>query len=161
MGHDISAFIKTKANPNPLEADNWSDHEAAYFRINAFNTTRQRLFYGTLRGAAAANGGVSGNGRTIDFTRDDIVNAINACKYYLDDDDDAQDFVDATVFDAERDGEMVKRVMEQALGVKMGEMESEIRENIADIWKFHEDILSEYDDAMKNDDSAQIQIYFG
>lgn len=159
MGHDISAYIKTKANPNPME--NWSENEVAYFRINAFNTTRQRLFYGTLRAAAEANRGVSGNGRTIDFTRDDIVNAIDACKYYLDDDVDAQDFVDATVFDGERDGDMVKGIMEQALGVKMGEMESEIRENIADIWKFHEDILSEYDDVMKNDDSAQIQIYFG
>jgi hypothetical protein len=35
------------------------------------------------------------------------------------------------------------------------------RENIADIWKFHEDILSAYDDVKSNDDSAQIQIYFG
>jgi hypothetical protein len=35
------------------------------------------------------------------------------------------------------------------------------RENIASIWKFHEDILSAYNDVKATDDSAQIQIYFG
>ena len=37
----------------------------------------------------------------------------------------------------------------------------EIREDIVDIWKFHEDILSEYDDVKKNGVQAEIQIYFG
>jgi hypothetical protein len=35
------------------------------------------------------------------------------------------------------------------------------RENLASIWKFHEDILSAYDDVKATDDSAHIQIYFG
>lgn len=157
MGHDISAYIKTKADPNP-------EKEIAYFRINAFNTTRQRLFYGTLNGSERANGGVSGVGLNIEFSRQDIVNAINACKYYLDDDTDAQDFVDSTQFDGEKTSNEFKEMIRQMLGGQTEEVQvnykTEIRENIADIWKFHEDILSEYDDLKKKDDSAQIQIYF-
>ena len=38
---------------------------------------------------------------------------------------------------------------------------ADIREGVAQVWKFCEDILSEYDDVKKTDDSAQIQIYFG
>ena len=37
----------------------------------------------------------------------------------------------------------------------------DIREGVAQVWKFCEDILSEYDDVKKTDDSAGIQIYFG
>ena len=71
MGHDISAYIKTKSTPK----DSF-ENEIAYFRIGAFNTSRQRLFYGILPNATSANAGVSGNGSTLDFTEDEIKQAI-------------------------------------------------------------------------------------
>jgi hypothetical protein len=43
----------------------------------------------------------------------------------------------------------------------LDEIRDEIREDIVDIWKFHEDILSEYDDVKKSGVQAEIQIYFG
>ena len=167
MGHDISVYIKTKANPNPTE--NWeSNSEVAYFRIGAFNTLRQRLFYGILPGSDVANAGVSGDGSTLDFTREDIVTAISACKYFMDDDDALRETILTTVHKGEETAEQFRGVLNQIFG----EMENaeiisdlttveEIREDIVDVWKFCEDILSEYDDIKKTDETAGIQIYFG
>ncbi len=166
MGHDISAYIKTKSSPTD---DSFYDskNEVAYFRINAFNTRRQRLFYGTLRGADVANAGVSGNGSVLNFTRRDIENAISACKYYMDDEHSVQDNVlSQTIGDDTSKDIFVKAFQSMfpdtaSLFQEQESTTEEIREDIADVWKFHEDILSEYDDVTKSDDSAEIQIYFG
>ena len=166
MGHDISAYIKTKSTPKD-DSFYASENEVAYFRIGAFNTTRQRLFYGTLRGSDVANGGVSGNGSCLEFTRGDIENAISACKYYLDDTSSLQDTILDNPIGDESTKEMFISMFQELLpnsGSIVDESKpttEEIREHIADVWKFHEDILSEYDFIRSTDDSAQIQIYFG
>ena len=162
MGHDISAYIKTKSTPK----DSF-DNEIAYFRIGAFNTSRQRLFYGILPNAKDANAGVSGNGSTLDFTEDDIKRAISACKYFMDDDSALREHLLEQKMEAEDSIKAFAEVFQQiAPDIKKLTTNEDIsiedaRENIASIWKFHEDILSAYDDVKNTDDSAHIQIYFG
>lgn len=167
MGHDISAFIKTKANPNPTE--NWDPNtEVAYFRIGAFNTLRQRLFYGVIPGSDVANAGVSGDGSTLDFSREDIQKAITACKYFMEDDVALHETILAT----EHRGAETAKEFRSVLNNIFGQMEDvttisdnspldSIREDVADVWEFCENVLTEYDDVKKSDASAQIQIYFG
>lgn len=77
MGHDISAYIRTKSE---------EPKEVSYLRISAFNKLRRTLFYNTLVGASTADGGVSGNGSTLEFNRETIENAMNLCMYFLTDD---------------------------------------------------------------------------
>jgi hypothetical protein len=162
MGHDISAYIKTKSTPK----DSF-DNEIAYFRIGAFNTSRQRLFYGILPNAMDANAGVSGDGSTLDFTEDDIKRAISACKYFMDDDSALREHLLEQKMEAEESIKAFADVFQQiAPNIKKLTTKEDIsiedaRENIASIWKFHEDILSAYNDVKATDDSAQIQIYFG
>ena len=162
MGHDISAYIKTKSTPK----DSF-DNEIAYFRIGAFNTSRQRLFYGILPNAMDANAGVSGDGSTSDFTEDDIKRAISACKYFMDDDSALREHLLEQKMEAEESIKAFADVFQQiAPNIKKLTTKEDIsiedaRENIASIWKFHEDILSAYNDVKATDDSAQIQIYFG
>jgi hypothetical protein len=162
MGHDISAYIKTKSTPK----DSF-ENEIAYFRIGAFNTSRQRLFYGILPNASSANAGVSGDGSTLDFTEDDIKRAISACKYFMDDDSALREHLLEQKMEAEDSIKAFAEVFQQiAPDIKKLTTNEDIsiedaRENIASIWKFHEDILSAYDDVKNTDDSAHIQIYFG
>ena len=162
MGHDISAYIKPK-----FESNDSSDKEAAYFRINAFNTKRQKLFYGVLPGSAVANAGVSGNGSTMEFTRQDIKTAISACKYYLDDEVAAAENFLQKIDENDSKTEIFVKVFKDMFPNSSSLFHEgdtnldEIREDIVDIWKFHEDILSEYDDVKKNGVQAEIQIYFG
>jgi hypothetical protein len=162
MGHDISAYIKTKSTPK----DSF-DNEIAYFRIGAFNTSRQRLFYGILPNAMDANAGVSGDGSTLDFTEDDIKRAISACKYFMDDDSALREHLLEQKMEAEESIKAFADVFQQiAPNIKKLTTKEDIsiedaRENLASIWKFHEDILSAYNDVKATDDSAQIQIYFG
>jgi hypothetical protein len=166
MGHDISAYIKTKSSPTD---DSFYDskNEVAYFRIGAFNTSRQRLFYGILPNATSANAGVSGDGSTLDFTEDDIKQAISACKYFMDDDSALRENLLEQKMEAEDSIEVFAEVFQQiAPNIKKLTTKEDIsiedaRENLASIWKFYEDILSAYSDVKTNDDSAQIQIYFG
>jgi hypothetical protein len=162
MGHDISAYIKTKSTPK----DSF-DNEIAYFRIGAFNTSRQRLFYGILPNATGANAGVSGDGSTLDFTEDDIKRAISACKYFMDDDSALREHLLEQKMEAEESIKAFADVFQQiAPNIKKLTTKEDIsiedaRENLASIWKFHEDILSAYNDVKATDDSAHIQIYFG
>ena len=166
MGHDISAYIKTKYTQVD-DSYSPSNGEVAYFRIGAFNTTRQRLFYGILPKSMGANAGVSGDGSTLDFTEDDIKRAISACKYYMDDEvATTENLLEHEMVAADETVKLFEDVFKKIMPVMKNEpvFESsydEIRENIADIWKFHEDILSAYDDVKTDDNSAQIQIYFG
>jgi hypothetical protein len=162
MGHDISAYIKTKSTPK----DSF-ENEIAYFRIGAFNTSRQRLFYGILPNATDANAGVSGDGSTLDFTEDDIKRAISACKYFMDDDSALREHLLEQKMEAEESIKAFADVFQQiAPNIKKLTTKEDIsiedaRENLASIWKFHEDILSAYNDVKATDDSAHIQIYFG
>jgi len=168
MGHDISAYIKPKFESNDSSLP---DNEAAFFRINAFNTKRQKLFYGILHGSDVANAGVSGNGSTIEFTREDIKTAISACKYYLDDEAAVDENFLQRIDEADSKTEIFVKVFKDLFpnssslfhegDSNLDEIRDEIREDIVDIWKFHEDILSEYDDVKKTDETAGIQIYFG
>ena len=165
MGHDISAYIKTKSNPNP----NWENgKEVAYFRIGAFNTLRKRLFYGIIPNSEGANAGVSGDGSTLDYSREDIVSAINACKYFMEDDDALRE----VILSQEQRSDAASKEFRDLIEGVFGKIETsstdveespidDIREGVAQVWKFCEDILSEYDDVKKTDDSAGIQIYFG
>jgi hypothetical protein len=162
MGHDISAYIKTKSTPK----DSF-ENEIAYFRIGAFNTSRQRLFYGILPNATSANAGVSGNGSTLDFTEDEIKQAISACKYFMDDDSALREHLLEQKMEAEESIKAFAEVFQQiAPNIKQLTTNEDVsiedaRENLASIWKFHEDILSAYNDVKTTDDSAHIQIYFG
>ncbi len=162
MGHDISAYIKTKSTPK----DSF-ENEIAYFRIGAFNTSRQRLFYGILPNATSANAGVSGNGSTLDFTEDEIKQAISACKYFMDDDSALREHLLEQKMEAEDSIKAFAEVFQQiAPNIKQLTTNEDVsiedaRENLASIWKFHEDILSAYNDVKTTDDSAHIQIYFG
>ncbi len=162
MGHDISAYIKTKSTPKDR-----FENEIAYFRIGAFNTSRQRLFYGILPNATSANAGVSGNGSTLDFTEDEIKQAISACKYFMDDDSALREHLLEQKMEAEESIKAFAEVFQQiAPNIKQLTTNEDVsiedaRENLASIWKFHEDILSAYDDVKATDDSARIQIYFG
>jgi hypothetical protein len=162
MGHDISAYIKTKSTPK----DSF-ENEIAYFRIGAFNTSRQRLFYGILPNATSANAGVSGNGSTLDFTEDEIKQAISACKYFMDDDSALREHLLEQKMEAEESIKAFAEVFQQiAPNIKQLTTNEDVsiedaRENLASIWKFHEDILSAYNDLKTTDDSAHIQIYFG
>lgn len=162
MGHDISAYIKTKSTPK----DSF-ENEIAYFRIGAFNTSRQRLFYGILPNASSANAGVSGDGSTLDFTEDDIKRAISACKYFMDDDSALREHLLEQKMEAEESIKAFAEVFQQIapnikqLTTNEGVSIEDARENLASIWKFHEDILSAYNDVKTTDDSAHIQIYFG
>lgn len=87
MGHDIYAFIK-KANSGEEKLDSVS-----YLRINAFDTERRKLFYGTLEGSEVADGGVSGNGSTLTFSIKDIETSKKMCEYFLEDIDSVGDAV--------------------------------------------------------------------
>jgi hypothetical protein len=162
MGHDISAYIKTKSTPK----DSF-ENEIAYFRIGAFNTSRQRLFYGILPNAKDANAGVSGDGSTLDFTEDDIKRAISACKYFMDDDSALREHLLEQKMEAEDSIKAFAEVFQQIAPSSKPLVDNEdisiedARENLASIWKFHEDILSAYDNVKTTDDSAHIQIYFG
>ncbi len=162
MGHDISAYIKTKSTPK----DSF-ENEIAYFRIGAFNTSRQRLFYGILPNATSANAGVSGDGSTLDFTEDEIKHAISACKYFMDDDSALREHLLEQKMEAEESIKAFAEVFQQiAPNIKQLTTNEDVsiedaRENLASIWKFHEDILSAYNDVKTTDDSAHIQIYFG
>jgi predicted RNase H-like HicB family nuclease len=162
MGHDISAYIKTKSTPK----DSF-DNEIAYFRIGAFNTSRQRLFYGILPNATSANAGVSGDGSTLDFTEEEIKQAIAACKYFMDDDSALREHLLEQKMEAEDSIKSFAEVFQQIVPSSKPLVDNEdisiedARENLASIWKFHEDILSAYDDVKTTDDSAHIQIYFG
>ena len=172
MGHDISAYIKTKSTSHE-DIGMRCDNEVAYFRIGAFNTSRQRLFYGILPNAMTANAGVSGDGSTLDFTEDDIKRAISACKYFMDDDSALREHLLEQRMDAEdsikKFADTFQQLMFQQLQitpetkpivdrlVSNEDMSIEdARENLASIWKFHEDILSAYNDVKKDDDSSQI-----
>jgi hypothetical protein len=114
-----------------------------------------------------ANAGVSGDGSTIDFTEDDIKRAISACKYFMDDDSALREHLLEQKMEAEDSIKSFAEIFQQiAPNIKQLTTSEDTsiegaRENIADIWKFHEDILSAYDDVKTTDDSAQIQIYFG
>lgn len=162
MGHDISAYIRTKSTPK----DSF-DGEVAYFRIAAFDVPRQRLFYGILPNAIEANGGVSGDGSIMDFTEDDITRAMSACKYFMDDESALREHLLEQRMEAEESIKQFASIIQQIApnsGSLLEDKEVSIqsaRENIADIWKFHEDILSAYNDVKTTDDSAHIQIYFG
>jgi hypothetical protein len=162
MGHDISAYIKTKSTPK----DSF-DNEIAYFRIGAFNTSRQRLFYGILPNATSANAGVSGDGSTLDFTEEEIKQAIAACKYFMDDDSALREHLLEQKMEAEDSikafAEVFQQIVPSSKPLTTNEEISiqDARESIADIWKFNEDILSAYDAVKTTDDSAHIQIYFG
>ena len=163
MGHDISAYIKTKSNPNP----NWeTGKEVAYFRIGAFNKLRQRLFYGIIPGSDIANAGVSGDGSSLDFTRDDISNSIEACKYFMEDETALQETLLSFQHPAEETAKQFRSVLEKIFAsmpnAKVVDTDTtidDIREDIADVWKFCDNILSAYD--VCGDDAQGIQIYFG
>jgi hypothetical protein len=114
-----------------------------------------------------ANAGVSGDGSTLDFTEDDIKRAISACKYFMDDDSALREHLLEQKMEAEESIKAFADVFQQiAPNIKKLTTKEDIsiedaRENLASIWKFHEDILSAYNDVKATDDSAQIQIYFG
>lgn len=149
MGHDITAYIKTKKGADRSEV--------AYFRISAFDTLRRKLFYGTLNDSEKANGGVSGVGSTIKFTRKEIDTAKEGCKYFLNDIDALKEFVLNNY--NERVEQTVKK-FEEIITLVFGDQSEistienedsieEIKENLVDIVIFHHKILQAYDDAAR------------
>lgn len=162
MGHDITAYIRRKTDTNPGSTE---DVEAAYMRIAAFNTMRQRIFYGILKGAEEANGGVSGTGVTLPFTKEDIDEAIKACDYYMEDDEALMDMIGSKPHSKEGDTKAFLDIIQTMTGSTIDPDEAEpdyeqIREDLADTWKFLDDVLSAYNDAVEETGSAEILIEF-
>jgi|688.fasta_scaffold543294_3 hypothetical protein len=161
MGHDIYAYIKEK---NSEEKE-----EVAYFRISAFNYVRRKLFYGTLNNSESANAGVSGNGSTIQFTKDDIQTAKEACKYYLEDIDALYQFVlSKTNIEAEETIKKFRQLIAQVFNGNELEFSEaledesnveEIKENLVDIILFHHKVLEAYHDASRRN-NIEIEIEF-
>lgn len=88
MGHDITAYIRTKSTSKTgKETVRKSSKKAAYFRIGAFTPDRADIFYGMLPKSLPANAGVSGNGDTIIFDIEEIKQAKAACEYFKTDPD--------------------------------------------------------------------------
>lgn len=164
MGHDITAYVKTKADRDSESPGK----EVAYFRIGAFDKIRQRLFYGILQRAESANAGVSGSGTTIRFTRDDIAKAIEACKYFMEDEDALRDVILSKQHSQEEVSQQFLDAIDSVFGpspdrsrmMSTEATEEEYRAQLADIWEFLEDIISGYDHARSTDPSAQIRIEF-
>jgi hypothetical protein len=158
MGHDITAYIKTK--------DGSSKSEVAYFRIGAFNNLRRKLFYGTLNNSEEANGGVSGNGSILTFTRKDIDIAKEGCKYYLNDIDALKEFIlekhnEQVECNMKKFKELIILVFgeeQEEASVATEESVEEIKENLVDIIMFHHKILSADDDAaLRNNVKIEIE----
>lgn len=84
MGHDITAFIRTRKTKT-IEPDMFFKElpETAYFRISAFNSRRRTLFYNMLEGSKVAMGGASGLGVTLEFSVDKIEDAVANCHEFL------------------------------------------------------------------------------
>lgn len=70
MGHDITAIRKS------------STKELSYIRIGAWNRHKAYMLYEALN-AHSCNGGVSGNGREMEFTPDELKIALSKFKYML------------------------------------------------------------------------------
>jgi hypothetical protein len=161
MGHDIYAYIKEKKGKEK--------EEVAYFRISAFNYLRRKLFYGTLNNSEEANGGVSGNGKTIKFSKKDIETAKEACKYYLDDIDALYEYVlSKENVDAEKTINKFKELIttvfegnaiEFSNTIEDSTSVEEIKENLVDIILFHHKILDAYLMASRNT-NVEIEIDF-
>ena len=161
MGHDIYAYVKEKRGNEK--------QEAAYFRISAFNLIRRKLFYGTLENSEEANGGVSGNGTSLTFTKDEINTAKEACKYYLEDIDALYEFVlSKTNVEAEKNVQKFKELItmvfegsESELSESIGSESSveEIKENLVDIILFHHKILEAYHESVRTK-NVEIEIEF-
>ena len=159
MGHDITAYIKPKSGVDKIEV--------TYFRISAFDTLRRKLFYGTLEGSENANGGVSGNGNVLTYTRKEINTAKEACKYFLDDIDALNEFI-LTKYnvEAEQNVKKFEEILTLVFGNYLEEPEieidksvEEIKENLVDIILFHHKILQAYDDAARKN-NIEIEIDF-
>jgi hypothetical protein len=160
MGHDITAYIKTK--------DSMVRFEVAYFRISAFNELRNKLFYGTLNGSDEANGGVSGTGVSITFRRKEIETAKEACKYYLNDIDALREYVlNKHSENVDNSVKKFKEIITLVFGDNMEESDvqseesiEEIKENLVDIIVFHNKILNAYDEAAsKNNIEIIVDFY--
>lgn len=171
MGHDISAYIKTKYEPTPYEsyaAGNTDAGEISYFRIGGFNKLRQRLFYSIIPGSDVANAGFSGDGSLLDFTRDDISKAIEACKYLMEDETALREILLSPKYSAEETAKQFRGVLEaifanepsaKIIDTNTTVTVDEIRKNIADVWKFCDNIIFAYD--VFGENARGIQIYFG
>lgn len=159
MGHDITAYIKTKRKDNK--------NDVAYFRISAFDTLRRKLFYGTLNNAETANGGVSGTGITINYTRKEIETAKEACKYFLDDIDALREFIlNKYNEEVEQNVKKFRELITLVFGDDRDDTEidpdssvDEIKENLVDIILFHHKILQAYDEAARVS-NIEIEIEF-
>lgn len=160
MGHDISAYIRIKGTQEEEPV------EVSYFRISAFDTRRQRVFYNTLAGSEVANGGVSGNGSDIVFSRQDIQNTLDALEYYLDDYASLMELVRKRDSNADEQRERFKKALGSILGQEFenamtpDENLDDVRESmedVADAIKFHNDIIFAYDEAQGD---REILIHF-
>lgn len=159
MGHDIQAYIKPKNGVDKVEV--------AYFRISAFDTLRRKLFYGTLEGSEDANGGVSGTGASITYTRLEIDTAKEGCKYFLDDIDALKEFIlNKYNEEVEQNVKKFKELITLVFGDDSVDAEiepenslEEIKENLIDIILFHHKILQAYDDAARKN-NIEIEIDF-
>lgn len=160
MGHDITAYIKPKNSVDRVEV--------AYFRISAFDTLRRKLFYGTLENSEMANGGVSGKGATIKYSRKEIDTAKEGCKYFADDIDALKEFIlNKYNEDVEQNVKKFKELITLVFGDDREDTEiepessvDEIKENLVDIILFHHKTLQAYDDAArKNNVEIEIDFY--
>jgi|CXWK01.1.fsa_nt_gi DNA-directed RNA polymerase subunit L len=167
MGHDISAYVKLKRDVAIDDEDvHGNDTEIAYVRIGAFNTTRQRIFYGMLpEKAMDCNAGVSGDGTTMEFSREEIANSRAGCSYYLQDPDMLESIL-TRVLDVERHQEDFKTVIEgivkSKIELKDNTTREAVTEHLEDTMEFCDKILAEYDSMWTSGHQPPIiQIYFG
>lgn len=76
MGHDITAIRKST-----IEKDS-DENELSYIRIGAWNRHKAYMLYEALN-AHSCNGGVSGNGREMEFTPDKLKIALAKFRFML------------------------------------------------------------------------------
>ncbi len=131
MGHDITAFIRTKKTKDVDPKEYYKlIPETAYFRISAFNSRRRVLFYNMLEGSKAANGGVSGNGSILEFPVDKIEDAVANCHEFL------------------SEPKMIKSIAEKYLPTDDGKTLDQLKElvitDVKDSLNFYQTILDAY-----------------
>ena len=162
MGHDIYAFVK-KVNSGEEKLN-----PVSYLRINAFDTERRKLFYGTLEGSEVADGGVSGNGSNLTFSIKDIETSKKMCEYFLEDIDSVGDVVlSKRNVKADESVKSFDMAITEMFGHLFKDEENKeeddevynIKSNLVDIIIFHQNIIDAFNEVNPQEDSM-IEIDF-
>jgi hypothetical protein len=143
MGHDISVY----------KAGDASETEISYLRISAWDRFKCNLFYAALN-ATAFDAGVSGVGKTVDFTLDNIKLAKSKLGYLKKEDSEVYRNKIADVSSVEMLSQISRMLSGKDLDVTSGASISVSEsESIEDIERFFDEIITSGEETLC--------IYFG